>query len=247
MPRVDYRFGEVGAGYTWNATDTSWYSRIDLDVELNHSEDQDGNLLEQEAAVEFTLQGPLESHATVEPSIHREGYGGEEFELSQLCSRAQPQAEPQQSSLDRPGGRRAGRLHQRPARRRRQPRPGAGVPARPPPPLRAREPPRDHGCGPGLAVPGQHRPARSDLAARRADLHPRHPPARRLRLQHRALQDGGARATRSSTRSCCSRTRSTRGPSSSSATREDSRGDATYDLTPAIRSVFVKLGYAWVP
>jgi len=28
---------------------------------------------------------------------------------------------------------------------------------------------------------------------------------------------------------------------------EDARGDATYDLTPAIRSVFVKLGYAWVP
>ncbi len=28
---------------------------------------------------------------------------------------------------------------------------------------------------------------------------------------------------------------------------EDSRGDATYDLTPAIKSVFVKLGYAWVP
>jgi hypothetical protein len=84
MPRVDYRFGEVGTGYTWNATATSWYSRIDLDVELNHSEDQDGNLLEQEAAVEFTLQGPLESHATVEPSLHREGYRGEEFDLSRL-------------------------------------------------------------------------------------------------------------------------------------------------------------------
>jgi hypothetical protein len=84
MPRVDYRFGEVGAGYTWNATPTSWYSRIDLDAELNHSEDQRGNLLEEEAAVEFSLQGPLESHATVEPSYRREGYGGEEFELSQL-------------------------------------------------------------------------------------------------------------------------------------------------------------------
>ena len=84
MPQVDYRFGEIGAGYTWNATPSSWYSRIDLDVELNHSEDQAGNLLEEEAAVEFVLQGPLESHATVEPSYHREGYGGEEFELSRF-------------------------------------------------------------------------------------------------------------------------------------------------------------------
>jgi len=34
--------------------------------------------------VEFELKGPLESHATVEPSYHREGYGGEEFELSRF-------------------------------------------------------------------------------------------------------------------------------------------------------------------
>ena len=82
MPQVDYRFGEVGAGYTWNATPTSWYSRIDLDLEFNHSEDQDGNLLAEEAEVRLAVQGPLESVVAVEPSVHREGFAGEEFELS---------------------------------------------------------------------------------------------------------------------------------------------------------------------
>ena len=84
MPRVDYRSGELGAGYTWNATATSWYSQIDLMLELNRVEDQAGNMLDQEAEVELVLQGPLESVFLVEPSYRREGYGGAEFEMSGL-------------------------------------------------------------------------------------------------------------------------------------------------------------------
>jgi len=85
MPRVDYRFGEVGAGYTWNATPTSWYSRIDLDFEANHSEDQAGSLLDEEAELQLTIQGPLESFVVVQPSHRREGYGGKEFEMNGLA------------------------------------------------------------------------------------------------------------------------------------------------------------------
>jgi hypothetical protein len=85
MPRVDYRFGEAGANCTWNATATSWYSQIDLELELNHSEDQAGNLLDQEAEVQLTLQGPLESYLVVQPSHRREWHGGEEFEMSGLA------------------------------------------------------------------------------------------------------------------------------------------------------------------
>jgi hypothetical protein len=85
MPRVDYRFAEVGAGYTWNATPSSWYSRIDLDLELNRIEDQAGSLLGEEAEVQLTVQGPLESVVALEPSYHREGYAGEQFELRELA------------------------------------------------------------------------------------------------------------------------------------------------------------------
>jgi len=81
MPRVDYRHGEVGVGYTWNATDTSWYSMLDLKGKLAHSEDQNGGLLDDEAAVMFTATGPLQSHSIVRPSYHREGYNGETYEF----------------------------------------------------------------------------------------------------------------------------------------------------------------------
>jgi hypothetical protein len=84
MPKVDYRFGEVGAGYTWNATATSWYSKIELELELNHSEDQTGSLLDEEAEVQLTIQGPLESFVVVQPSHRRERYGGKEFEMNGL-------------------------------------------------------------------------------------------------------------------------------------------------------------------
>jgi hypothetical protein len=83
-PRVDYRFGEAGIGYTWNATPTSWYTLLDLKAKQTHSEDQNGNLLQQETAVQFTAQGPIESHAVVRPSLHREGFSGEEFAFDRL-------------------------------------------------------------------------------------------------------------------------------------------------------------------
>ncbi len=84
MPQVDYRHGEVGIGHTWNATGTSWYSMLDLKAKLSHTEDQRGGLLQDEGAVMFTLSGPLQSHSVVRPSIHREGYNGERFDYERL-------------------------------------------------------------------------------------------------------------------------------------------------------------------
>ena len=84
MPQVDFRHGEAGVGYTWNATDASWYSILDLKAKLAHTEDQRGGLLNDEAAVMFTAEGPLQSHAILRPSLHREGYNGEEFDFNRL-------------------------------------------------------------------------------------------------------------------------------------------------------------------
>jgi hypothetical protein len=81
---VDYRHGEAGIGYTWNATPTSWYSMLDLKGKLAHKENQQGDLLHDEAAVMFTVSGPLQSHSIVRPSHHREGYNGQQFEFSRL-------------------------------------------------------------------------------------------------------------------------------------------------------------------
>jgi hypothetical protein len=84
MPRVDMRLGEIGVGYEWLPTDSSWYSELDLKAALSHAEDQNGALLEDEAAVMFTYHGPLQSHSVIRPSSGREGYDGREFDIQRL-------------------------------------------------------------------------------------------------------------------------------------------------------------------
>jgi hypothetical protein len=247
MPRVDYRFGEVGTGYTWNATDTSWYSRIDLDVELNHSEDQDGDLLEQEAAVEFTLQGPLESKATVEPSVHREGYLGEEFDLSRLLLslNLKPSGNSQAWIAVAAGG----QVDYTNVQQGDAVNLDLGLVYRLGRHLR-------------FQLENVHETMdvdqgwlyRANIAQLEATWQLDVRTFIRAILQHVAYdyntelyQDGrGSRDEELYAQLLFSykvnpRTVVFVGYS------EDARGDATYDLTPAIRSVFVKLGYAWVP
>ncbi len=84
MPQVDYQHREAGIGYQWNATDTSWYSRMDLKAKVAHTVDQSGGLLFHEDVIQFTIEGPMQSHSVVRPSRVREGYNGEEFDFNRL-------------------------------------------------------------------------------------------------------------------------------------------------------------------
>ena len=84
MPQVDYQHREVGLGYQWNATETSWYSRMDIKAKVADTVDQSGFLLFHEDVVQFTFEGPLQSHSVVRPSQVREGYNGQEFDFNRL-------------------------------------------------------------------------------------------------------------------------------------------------------------------
>jgi hypothetical protein len=84
MPQVDYRHTEAGGGYTWNAVDGSWYSRIQLLGKIAHTEDQSGFVLFHEDVVQLTVEGPLQSHSVIRPSRVREGYNGREFDFNRL-------------------------------------------------------------------------------------------------------------------------------------------------------------------
>jgi hypothetical protein len=84
MPQVGYQHWEAGVGYQWNATETSWYSRMDLKAKVADRVDQSGFLLFHEDVVQFTLEGPLQSHSVIRPSRAREGYNGQEFEFNRL-------------------------------------------------------------------------------------------------------------------------------------------------------------------
>jgi hypothetical protein len=84
MPQVNYRHAEAGIGYNWNAYEGSWYSRMDLKAKVADTEDQSGFLLFHEDVVQFTIEGPIQSHSVVRPSRVREGYNGEEFDFNRL-------------------------------------------------------------------------------------------------------------------------------------------------------------------
>ncbi len=84
VPQVNYRHREAGAGYTWNAIDGSWYSSMNLKAKVADTIDHDGSLLFHEDVVQFTIEGPLQSHSVIRPSRAREGYNGEEFDFNRL-------------------------------------------------------------------------------------------------------------------------------------------------------------------
>ena len=84
MPQVGYQHREVGGGYQWNATESSWYSRLQLLTKVADTVDQSGFLLFHEDVVQFTVEGPLQSHSVIRPSNTREGYNGQEFDFNRL-------------------------------------------------------------------------------------------------------------------------------------------------------------------
>ncbi len=84
IPQVDYKHREAGLSYQWNATETSWYSRLDIKAKVADTVDQRGFLLFHEDVVQFTVEGPLQSHSVIRPSVVREGYNGEQFDFNRL-------------------------------------------------------------------------------------------------------------------------------------------------------------------
>ncbi|MBD3871894.1 MAG: carbohydrate binding family 9 domain-containing protein [Acidobacteria bacterium] len=84
LPQVGYEHREAGLGYTWNARDGSWYSRLNLKTKVADTKDQSGFLLFHEDVVQFTVEGPMQSHSVVRPSRAREGFNGEQFDFNRL-------------------------------------------------------------------------------------------------------------------------------------------------------------------
>ena len=84
MPQVNVQHREAGIGYQWNATEKSWYTRMDIKAKVADTIDQTGFLLFHEDVVQLTVQGPLVSNWVVRPSRVREGYNGQEFDFNRL-------------------------------------------------------------------------------------------------------------------------------------------------------------------
>ncbi|MEW6368386.1 MAG: DUF5916 domain-containing protein [Acidobacteriota bacterium] len=85
IPKVGYRGYLGGAGYTWNPSEDSWYSRINLSGEYVYHDDQQGALLNKYADITLQYEGkPRESHSIFELIRKREVYNAREFDLTQV-------------------------------------------------------------------------------------------------------------------------------------------------------------------
>jgi hypothetical protein len=74
LPQVGIRHAEVGGQYLWTGGESDWYSKLLLIAKVADTEDQDGRLLKREYAVRFNYEGPLQSHLFIRPSRVREGF-----------------------------------------------------------------------------------------------------------------------------------------------------------------------------
>lgn len=80
IPRVGYRQGDAGAGYIWWGDNEHWYNRLEVGGFVVRNQDQGGELLDEGATMWFEGEGPLESSFHFELGRQTEVYEGVRFE-----------------------------------------------------------------------------------------------------------------------------------------------------------------------
>jgi len=80
IPQVGYRKLRGGAGYLWWGDEEDFYNRLEVGGVMERSEDQDGELLEQQAELWFDFAGPRESFFHVELGTRDVVFDGVRFE-----------------------------------------------------------------------------------------------------------------------------------------------------------------------
>ncbi len=84
LPQVDTRHSEIGASYTFYPGDAEWFSEIEVEGQLRHVSEHDGDLLVQDATATFTYIGPMQSHAIVRVGRAREAWNGRTYDLTEI-------------------------------------------------------------------------------------------------------------------------------------------------------------------
>ncbi|MEJ2240113.1 MAG: hypothetical protein P8X82_17620, partial [Gemmatimonadales bacterium] len=81
-PRVGYRNVEGGVLRTWNGRPGSWWAAMRAGVDYSYFAERDGTLLDRMAALWFNYNGTMQSFLQLRAWRSREGYAGEEFDLT---------------------------------------------------------------------------------------------------------------------------------------------------------------------
>ena len=84
MPRVGYRLVEAGAGHTWQRESGSWWTMLNLGGCYNYQEFQDGAKNTRGTNFWMNYQGPKQSFANIDGWTGTTVYEGEGFETWQL-------------------------------------------------------------------------------------------------------------------------------------------------------------------
>jgi len=80
VPQVGYDFFDVGWGHTWNHDPGHWYTILNVGSGYEQEHDTDGTLLHRSATFWFNYEGPYESHANVNAYLGRRSYRSVEFD-----------------------------------------------------------------------------------------------------------------------------------------------------------------------
>jgi len=80
IPRVGYRSANTGGGYTWWGEEKNWYNRLEAGGFVARSQDQGGDLLDQATQVWLSGEGPLQSNFRLEVGDRTEVYEGVRFD-----------------------------------------------------------------------------------------------------------------------------------------------------------------------
>lgn len=78
-PRVGYRNIEGGLLYTWNAKPNSWWAYFRLGGDLHYFEESNGKLLSETASLWLNYNGIMQSFVYLEAEQAREAYANKEF------------------------------------------------------------------------------------------------------------------------------------------------------------------------
>ena len=79
IPRVDYRVGEAGIERTWHGDGKQWYNRLIWGGNWDRTEDQSGFLLEDEFESYFGIAGPRQSFVSLNVGRRDRSYLRREF------------------------------------------------------------------------------------------------------------------------------------------------------------------------
>jgi len=79
VPQVDYRNFELGGGYIYVGTETSFFSQLNATANYDQTNDHRGSLLERELETNVYLSGPMQSSLSVTAGIRKKVYQQEPF------------------------------------------------------------------------------------------------------------------------------------------------------------------------